>query len=293
MVSSGRLLAEKENLIKSLKNENIVLVYDTETTGFNHENDRIVQLAVRACMVTADAITEIDQKTWYINPGFPMPDAAFKVHGFSDDFLKDMPSEREVFSEIKEYFADYAVCGYNNNSFDNKLMAAMYRRCGGEFKPRASIDAYPVVQTVLDASQVINLKLPTVTRYWGFDKQVEKFHNAESDALATELILGRLMEIFSEELEPKYAGKIKVNVTSIAYWSGNNNVRPRIYVNGKIGDQDMKFWVNPYTGSYLPADKSKDINAYDIDDLEKQVLAVIKDYKTFKGNVTVSPQATS
>ena len=76
MVSSGRLLAEKENLIKSLKNENIVLVYDTETTGFNHENDRIVQLAVRACMVTADAITEIDQKAWYINPGFPMPDAA-------------------------------------------------------------------------------------------------------------------------------------------------------------------------------------------------------------------------
>lgn len=290
-VSTGRTLVERDNLINTLRNENIVLVYDTETTGVNVQNDRIVQLAVRACIVTTDVIAEVGSKTWYINPGFPMPEKAQQVHGLSDDFLKDMPSEKEVFGEIHDYFGDYAVCGYNNNAFDNRLMNAMYKRYGFEFKPRASIDVYPPVMTVIDASQIINHKLGTVAKYWGFDKEVERFHNAEGDTLATELILGKLMEVFSKELEPKYAGKLKVDVSEVAYWAGAGNVMPRIYVTGKVGTENIKFWVNPYTGSYQTADKKGDVNAYDIDDLEKKVLSVIRDYKSFKGKAIVGQTA--
>ena len=287
-LSTYRMQKEKAALLESITKENLILVYDLETTGLNVVTDRIAQLAVRACMVTEDGITELSQKTWYINPGFPMPERALAVHGISDEFLKDKPLEADIFSEISEYFADYPVCGYNNRGYDDKLMFELYKRCGAEFKPRASIDVYQVVSSVLNAAQVANHKLATVADYWGFTKQIEAFHNAEGDTLATELVLGKLLEIIrsnSQESSP-YSNAPKVNVTSVSYWKGRENVRPRIYVDGKADDKIVKFWINPQTGEYYNADRNgPQASEYDVDDLEKQVLGRIKcDYKDFTGD---------
>ncbi len=287
-VSTGRIAAERDNLLSGIKNEDIILIYDLETTGLNKDTDRIAQLCIRTCLVAgADGLQEIANKTWYLNPGFPMPEPALKVHGLSDEFLKDKPKEADVFAEIRDYMGDYPVCGYNNKGFDDLFMQAMYKRCGGKFSPRTSVDVYPAVCTVLDASQVKNHKLGTVASYWGFDAEIERFHNAEGDTLATRLILAKLIEVLNEEISPKYAGALKVDVTQVAYWKGAGNVRPRIYVTGKVGETDVKFWINPLNGSYQNADKSDpDMNKYDVDDLEKKVLDRIKcDYKSFTGKV--------
>lgn len=282
--SAYRLLQEKENLLQGIKDT--VLIYDLETTGLDKMTDRIVQLAVRMCIVGMEGLIEIESKTWYLNPGFPMPERALLVHGISDEFLRDKPTENEAFNEIKEYFDGAVVCGYNNHSFDDKMMNAMYQRHGCEFTPKYSMDVYPPVTIALDASKVRNHKLATVTEYYGFTDRIDKFHNAEGDTLATELVLGKLIEFFKGDLTPQYAGAVKVDaVTAVNYWNGRGHVKPRIYVDAIAGGARVKFWIDPSNGSYYDANKTKpDIAKYDLDDLEKKVLDVIKcDYKSFRG----------
>lgn len=284
--STYRLLKEKEILLQGIRNEGIVLVYDLETTGLNKVTDRIVQLAVRTCVVGIAGLIEIESRTWYLNPGFPMPDRALQVHGITDAFLEDKPTEDEAFEEIKEYFGDSVVCGYNNHSFDDKMMEAMYQRHNEEFTPKYSLDIYPPVTIVLDASQVANHKLATVSDYYGFTDKIDKFHNAEGDTLATELVFGKLIEFFQDDLTPKNAGSVKVDtVTAVNYWDGKGRVKPRIYVDGFADGARVKFWIDPDTGTYNDANKSHpDIEKYDIEDLEKKVLDIIKcDYQSFRG----------
>ena len=74
---------------------------DTETTGLSfNEGHKIVEIA---CMETKDLIATGRVFHKIINPKRSMPDAAFKVHGFSEQFLKD----KETFDEIAEEFLSF------------------------------------------------------------------------------------------------------------------------------------------------------------------------------------------
>ena len=59
---------------------------DTETTGLSaNDGDRIVEIA---CIETKDLIPTNKVFHKLINPQKKVSPEAFKVHGFSDDFLK-------------------------------------------------------------------------------------------------------------------------------------------------------------------------------------------------------------
>ena len=74
---------------------------DIETTGLSFkENHKIVEIA---CVETLDLIPTKKVFHKIINPNRPVPDEAFKIHGFSTEFLKDKPS----FSEIAEEFLNF------------------------------------------------------------------------------------------------------------------------------------------------------------------------------------------
>ena len=67
---------------------------DTETTGLSfREGHKIVEIA---CIETKDLIATGKVFHKLINPQRTVPDEAFKVHGFSQEFLKD----REILLEI-------------------------------------------------------------------------------------------------------------------------------------------------------------------------------------------------
>lgn len=88
--------------------------FDTETTGLSRKNDRVVEIG---------AVEIVDRKLTgryfhaYLNPQRSMPEEAFKVHGLSDEFLRNKP----LFSEVARSFIE-AVRGSilvaHNASFD-------------------------------------------------------------------------------------------------------------------------------------------------------------------------------
>jgi len=74
---------------------------DTETTGLSFKDGhKIVEIA---CIETKDLIPTGKVFHKLINPRRSMPSEAFKVHGFSEEFLKD----KETFDKIADGFLSF------------------------------------------------------------------------------------------------------------------------------------------------------------------------------------------
>ena len=77
------------------------VILDTETTGLSvAEKHRIVEIG---CIELKNQIPTNRIFHQYINPMRTSSEAAFKVHGYTDDFLSD----KKTFSEIAESFVDF------------------------------------------------------------------------------------------------------------------------------------------------------------------------------------------
>ena len=74
---------------------------DTETTGLSfRDGHKIVEIA---CIETKDLIPTGNIFHKLLNPQRNIPEAAFKVHGFSEEFLKD----KETFNQVADDFINF------------------------------------------------------------------------------------------------------------------------------------------------------------------------------------------
>jgi DNA polymerase III subunit epsilon len=88
---------------------------DTETTGLSfREGHKIVEIA---CIETKDLIPTGKVFHKFINPRRSVPNEAFKVHGFSEDFLKDKEAFDQVADEFLGFIKDKKII-IHNASFD-------------------------------------------------------------------------------------------------------------------------------------------------------------------------------
>ncbi len=74
---------------------------DTETTGLSYrDGHKLVEIA---CIETKDLIPTNKIFHKLINPKRTVPDEAYKIHGFSEEFL----SSKETFDQIADAFLDF------------------------------------------------------------------------------------------------------------------------------------------------------------------------------------------
>lgn len=189
----------QDALFHILSGLDFLIVYDCETTGFQPAENHIIQLSARLCCVMKDGfLEEVGQAEWYINPGYCLPDKITELTGISDEFLREKPFEKEVFQEIANFFCRDAILGYNNHKFGDLFLKNMYSRYGYLFAPSMSIDLYKIIKDVLEPGETENKKLSTVAAYFGFTEDVEKFHNASGDTMATLLCFNRCLELYKK-----------------------------------------------------------------------------------------------
>jgi DNA polymerase-3 subunit epsilon len=96
-----------------------IVSIDTETTGREPEGDRIVEVA--CVLYRGGGIAE--SRSWLVNPGIPIPQAAFEVHGIADEAVADAPSFSGVAAEILEFAGDAIPLAYNAD-FDRRFLRA-------------------------------------------------------------------------------------------------------------------------------------------------------------------------
>ena len=88
---------------------------DTETTGLSAANgDRIIELG---CVELVNRKLSGRNLHFYFNPGRDSHEDALKVHGISNEFLRDKPKFGELAGEILEYL-DGAELIIHNAAFD-------------------------------------------------------------------------------------------------------------------------------------------------------------------------------
>ena len=84
---------------------------DTETTGLSAENgDRIIEIG---CVELLNRKLTGGNKHFYLNPGRDSHEDALRVHGISNEFLRDKPAFAEVMDELLEYLAGAEVIMHN------------------------------------------------------------------------------------------------------------------------------------------------------------------------------------
>ena len=88
---------------------------DTETTGLSfRDGHKIVEIA---CIETKDLIATGKVFHKLINPKRNMPAEAYKVHGFSEEFLKDKETFDQIADELLSFIKDKKII-IHNASFD-------------------------------------------------------------------------------------------------------------------------------------------------------------------------------
>ena len=84
---------------------------DTETTGLSfRDGHKIVEIA---CIETKDLIPTGNVFHRLINPKRNMPDAAFRVHGFSEEFLKEKETFDQVANEFESFIKEKKIIIHN------------------------------------------------------------------------------------------------------------------------------------------------------------------------------------
>lgn len=94
---------------------------DTETTGVG-----LYDLVIEVGIVDFEGNTLYNK---LINPGIPIPSDSSKVHGISDEMVKDAPTMKEAWTEIEPILQNRAI-GIYNAEFDYRLMKQSVEHVG-------------------------------------------------------------------------------------------------------------------------------------------------------------------
>ena len=212
---------------------------DTETTGLSlKEGHKIVEIA---CIETKDLVATGKVFHKFINPKRSVPEEAFKVHGFSSDFLSDKDTFDKVADEFIQFVKGKKII-IHNAAFDLGFLNGEL----GAIK-KELIDK----NLVIDSLSIARNKFPgtsnsldSLCKKFNIDtkERVAKGHGALVDCyLLSEVyleILGGKQPNFNlnkdyEKLEREKDGK-KTN-----YFYRQNNIKTRL--NDKVINKHLDF----------------------------------------------------
>ncbi len=163
------------------------VIFDTETTGLDPARDALVQIAAVRGMKGRRIPGETFESL--VDPGRPIPAAAARVHGLTDETVAGAPGPIPVIAAF-HHFARGAVLVAHNAPFD----LAFLRRQGGGIR----FD-HPVLDTVLLSAAVWGEGVPHTLDAIAERLEVElpaaMRHTAPGDAAATADVLFRLIGI--------------------------------------------------------------------------------------------------
>jgi DNA polymerase III epsilon subunit family exonuclease len=95
---------------------------DLETTGLDARRDAAVAVAV----VSFRGGQPIGGYETLVNPGRPIPAASTRIHGITDDAVREAPRLEEVLDELETLWADRVVVGHGV-AFDLAILEAARR----------------------------------------------------------------------------------------------------------------------------------------------------------------------
>ncbi|MFN7662674.1 MAG: DNA polymerase III subunit epsilon [Alphaproteobacteria bacterium] len=151
------------------------IILDTETTGLDPaKGDRLVEVAaleVVNCIPTGAFFHS------YVNPQRDVPSEAVKVHGLTNDFLKDFP----VFEKITEPFLSFiqdSQLVIHNSDFDLKFINFELKTISVETLKNPIVDTLKLARSMFPGSPA---SLDALCRRFKIDSSNRTYHGALID----------------------------------------------------------------------------------------------------------------
>ena len=198
---------------------------DTETTGLSFQDGhKIVEIA---CIETKDLIATGRIFHKLINPQRSMPDEAFKVHGFSQDFLSDKETFKQIADEFLNFIKDKKII-IHNASFDLNFLDGELRSMQKEkINKKLVIDSLEVARNKFPG---VSNSLDALCKRFNIDLSRRTRHNALLDCeLLREVYINLL-----EAKEPKF--NLSNNISEINI----NRAKDYSKTIVKISDAELK-----------------------------------------------------
>ena len=210
------------------------VVLDTETTGLDfNSGDKIVEIGI------IELYNHVPTgKTFhhYLNPERESNLQALKIHGLTNEFLKDKPKFLDIADQFIDFISDSKII-IHNATFDVGFINTELRNCDFD-----ELDKSYIVDTLLLAKNKFpgqSVSLDSLCRKFGIDISDREVHGALKDAkllanVYLELIGGKQTKLdFNDVLDT-------VNLTQTDTISNMHN----FYKNNKIRDKKNTF-LNP------------------------------------------------
>ena len=198
---------------------------DTETTGLSFKDGhKVVEIA---CIETKDLISTGNVFHKIINPKRNMPEEAFKVHGFSEEFLSDKETFEEISDEFLDFIKDKKLIIHNASfdlSFLNGELAAIQK---GKINKELAIDSLEIARNKFPG---VSNSLDALCKRFNIDLSRRLKHNALLDC---EL----LREVYINLLDAK---EPKFNLSSNPLEQNINKTKDYNKTIVKISEDELK-----------------------------------------------------
>jgi len=198
---------------------------DTETTGLSFKDGhKIVEIA---CVETKDLIPTGKVFHKFINPKRSIPDEAFKVHGFSAEFLNDKETFNKIADEFLNFIKEKKIIIHNapfDLSFLNGELELIQKK---EIEKKLVVDSLEVARNKFPG---ISNSLDALCKRFNIDLSRRTKHNALLDC---ELLREVYINLLGAK-EPKF--NLSNNISEININKVNDYNKTVV----KISDVELK-----------------------------------------------------
>ena len=208
----------------------IEVILDTETTGLSTtEKHRIVEIG---CVELRNQIPTNKIFHEYINPQRPVSEEAYKIHGYSDEFLSD----KKTFSEISENFLNFIKnkkLVIHNASFDLAFLNYELQLVNQKaIDNKNIIDTLEIARSKYPGSQN---SLDALCRRFNVDNSKREKHNALIDCHLLKEVYVNLLDQKEPKLDLQSSGIIDLK---LHYGTKKENNIPRKII--EPNDDELK-----------------------------------------------------
>lgn len=165
------------------------VVFDFETTGLSPAEDEIIEIS--GIRVRDGKATE--EFTTLVNPGCPIPRAASRVNGITDQMVKDAPAIGKALGDFLNFIGGDVLVGHNIHSFDMPFLYNGAARALKRKVPNDYVDTLYLAKSCLPG--LYRYRLTDLAQH--FEIETEGAHRALNDCVMNQQCyecLGKLLE---------------------------------------------------------------------------------------------------
>ncbi len=167
------------------------VVFDTETTGLDTRNDRIIEIA--GIGLSSGRIVPGEAFDVLVNPQMAIPESSTRIHGITDSDVAGSPDFRQAIGSFASWTGSRIMLGYSL-FFDLAILEAEHGRHGILWTPPITLDVQELAQSLRPSIE--SWTMEAVADWLSVD--IADRHRALADAKVTAEIFRRLVPLLDK-----------------------------------------------------------------------------------------------